>query len=329
MGNLQLPNDFKIRYIPSMLSFVLKRLLMIIPTAFGVVTLTFLLIHLVPGDPVEVLLGEHAMPADREALREALGLHLPVWEQYVQFVMNLFQGNLGESYYKGVAVTELILNRLPATGELALAAISFALLIAIPLGVWSAANRGGVSDKASNVLTLAGLAMPSFWLGPLLIIVFSLWLGWLPVSGREGGIPSLVLPAITLGLGMAAMTTRLLRSTLLDVLGSDFIRTATAKGCARKTILYRHALSNALLPVITVVFLQAGALLTGAILTETVFSWPGLGTLIVDALNQRDYPVVQGCVLFIALVYMLMTFLSDLVYGLVDPRIRVGGRHDS
>ena len=308
-----------------MFSFVLKRLLIMLPTALGVVTLTFLLIHLVPGDPIEVLLGEHAMPADREALRVALGLNLPIGEQYWQFLTNLFQGDMGVSYYKGAPVTELIWSRLPATAELAVAAIGFALIIAIPLGVWSAANRGGLPDKASNVLTLAGLAMPSFWLGPLLIIVFSLWLGLLPVSGKDGSILSLVLPAITLGMAMAAMTTRLLRSTLLEVLGEDFIRTAMAKGCTKKVVLYRHALKNALLPVITVVFLQAGSLLTGAILTETIFAWPGIGSLIVDALNQRDYPVVQGCVLFIALVYMLMTFLSDLVCGLADPRIRVGG----
>ncbi|MBI1362785.1 MAG: ABC transporter permease subunit [Proteobacteria bacterium] len=307
-----------------MLRYVTHRLLHFIPTALGVVTLTFLLIHLVPGDPVEVILGEQALPADRAALSQQLGLDLPLWEQYARFMMHLAQGDVGTSLFSQRPVADMLWGRLPATAELAAAALCVALLIAFPLGIWAAVNRNRWPDHMAMGVSLVGFSMPNFWMGPMLIILFALWLGWLPVSGREGW-SSLVLPAVTLGTGMAAITTRLLRSALLEVLHADFIRTAKAKGVPQKGIILKHALRNALLPVITVVFLQAGALLTGAILTEAVFSWPGLGSLMIDGLNRRDYPVVQGCVMFIALTYMVMTLLSDLLYAWADPRIRFGG----
>lgn len=305
------------------MSFVLKRLLLALPTALGVVTLTFAFIHLTPGDPVDILLGEHALPTDREALRQSLGLHLPLWQQYMSFLAELVQGNLGASLYSQKDVASLIAARLPATIQLAFAAMLFAIGLGIPLGVWSAVNYKKWPDKAAQGIALAGLAMPSFWLGPLLIIVFSVWLGFFPVSGKEG-VLSIILPAITLGFVMAAMISRLLRASLLDILGADYIRTARAKGLSDRVVYWRHAFKNALLPVITVVFLQLGNLMTGAILTEAVFAWPGVGSLIVEALHQRDYPVVQGCVLFIAFTYMLMTLLSDIIVAFIDPRIRYG-----
>lgn len=306
-----------------LLKYIIKRLLIIIPTALGVVVLTFLLLHLSPGDPVEVLLGEQALPADKESLRQALGLHLPLHEQFTHFFGNLLQGDLGKSLFNEKDVTTLILSRLPATLELAAAAIIFAMLLALPLGIWSALHKNKWQDKSVIGYTMVAFAMPSFWLGPLLMILLSIKLDLLPVSGREGW-QSLIMPAITLGLAMSAMTARLLRSSILESMNSDYVRTAIAKGIPQKKAVWKHALKNALLPVVTIVFLQAAALLTGAILTEAVFSWPGIGSLIVESLQRRDYAVVQGCVLFIALVYMIMTFVSDIVYALCDPRIRYG-----
>jgi peptide/nickel transport system permease protein len=305
--------------------FFIQRIGHILITALGVVTLTFFLIHLTPGDPIEVLLGEHALAADRTALREALGLHLPIWEQYTTFIRNLFNADLGTSLYTGKEVTSMIISRLPATVKLAVSAMIFAVTLGIFLGVIAAAYKNKFADKFTLFFSMIGFSMPSFWLGPLLIIVFSLWLGWFPISG-ESGFSGMVLPSITLGLGMAAFTGRLTRNTLLETLSQDYIRTAQAKGCSPTRVLLRHALPNALLPVVTVVFLQVGALLTGAIITEAVFSWPGVGSLIVDSLQRRDYPVIQGCVLFISCVYMGMTLLSDITYALLDPRIRYGDK---
>lgn len=303
-------------------NYFLNRLLQFVPTVLGVVTLTFFFIHLVPGDPLEALLGEDALAADRAALAAKLGLDKPVFEQFTTYLFNVFQGDLGTSLYSGRPVTNLILERLPATAELAFAALFFAILIAFPMGVFAAQRRQQWPDKAAMAGSLIGFSMPNFWLGPLLIMLFSLWLGWLPVSGRDDGLWSLILPAITLGTGMAAVLSRLVRASLLEVLQADYMRTAQAKGATPKSLIWHHAMRNALLPVVTVLFLQAGTLLTGAILTEAVFSWPGLGTLMIDALNQRDYAVVQGGVLFIALVYLTMTLLADILYGFIDPRIK-------
>ncbi len=306
-----------------MIKFLINRLSQILITALGVVTLTFFLIHLTPGDPIEVLLGEHALAIDRQTLKEALGLHLPIWQQYKIFIVNLFNGDLGTSMYTGKQVTDMITSRLPATIKLAISAMIFAITLGISLGIIAAANKDKLADKFTLFFSMIGFSMPSFWLGPLLIIIFSLWLGWFPISGNNG-ISSMVLPAITLGLGMASFTGRLTRNTLLETLNQDYIRTAKAKGCSQTRVLFLHALPNAMLPIVTVIFLQIGALLTGAIITEAVFSWPGVGSLIVDSLSRRDYPVIQGTVLFIAFVYMLMTLLSDITYAILDPRIRYG-----
>jgi peptide/nickel transport system permease protein len=308
--------------------YIVKRFFMMLPTLFGVVTLTFLLVHMVPGDPIEVLLGERALDADRASLERSLGLDLPITEQYVKFLGNLITLDLGNSFYSGKPVLDEVLKRFPATAYLAVMAIFMALVFAFPLGMWAASHKGKWQDKTALGFSMVAFSMPSFWLGPMLIIFFSIYLGVLPVSG-DISVQTVILPALTLGMSMSAMTARLLRSSILESLGSDYIKTAKAKGVKMYALLWKHALRNALLPVITVVFLQAGVLLTGAILVEAVFSWPGIGTLIVDALQKRDYPMVQGCVLFIAFVYMLMTLTSDILYAWVDPRIRHGKEGDA
>lgn len=289
----------------------------------GVSTLVFLLLHLVPGDPVEVLLGERAQPADRAALRAALGLDRPLGEQYRTYLGQLARLDLGTSFADGRPVREILAERFPATLELTAAALALALLLALPLGVTAARYRGRALDAGAMGLSLAGLSIPNFWLGPLLIMWFSLWLGWTPVSGRET-LASLILPAITLGTGLAAVLARMVRASLLEVLGEDYVRTARAKGLSERAVLWRHALGNAWLPVLTLLGLQLGGLLGGAVITETVFAWPGLGRLLVESIQNRDYPVVQACVLAISLGYVLVNALTDLAYAWIDPRIRLG-----
>lgn len=301
----------------------MNRLLSAVVVMLGVACLVFLLIHLIPGDPVEVILGERARPADREALRQALGLDRPLLMQLGQFFQSLAHLDLGTSLYSHRPVTELLAERLPATVELALASLLVAALIAFPLGILAAVRRGTVWDRLATSLALVGASVPSFWLGPVLILVFSVGLGWFPVSGREG-LASLVLPALTLGSAMAAILSRMVRAALLEVLGEDYIRTAWAKGLSPGQVIGRHALRNALLPLITVLGLQLGALLGGAVITEVVFSWPGIGQLTVEAIQRRDYPVVQGCILLISLVYVLVNTLTDLLYAWADPRVRLG-----
>jgi len=289
----------------------------------GVCTLVFLLIHLVPGDPVEVMLGEGASTADRSALRAALGLDRPLAEQYLDFLGGIARLDLGTSLHDQRPVTGLLLERAGPTLELALAALALAVGIALPLGVLAARHQGGILDRAAMAVSLVGAAIPNFWLGPMLILLFSLWLGWTPVSGRDGWL-SLVLPAVTLGTGLAAVLARMVRASVLEVMGEDYVRTARAKGLGPTAVLWRHALRAAWLPILTLIGLQLGGLLAGAVITETVFAWPGLGSLLVEAIQQRDYPVVQGAVLLISLTYVLVNGLTDLAYGLLDPRIRRG-----
>jgi len=298
-----------------------QRLADILLTLLLVAGLVFLLIHLIPGDPVDVMLGESALAADRIALRSQLGLDLPLWQQLLNFYTGLVQGDLGGSLHQGRPVSALIIERLPATAELASAALGFALLLSLPLGVLAARRAGRWQDRAASGVALLGLSIPNFWLGPLLILAFSIGLGLTPVSGRDSGL-SLLLPALTLGLSLAAVNTRMVRASLLEVLQQPFVRTARAKGLSEGRAVWRHALPNAALPVLTLLGLQLGNLLAGAVITETVFAWPGLGSLLMDAIRQRDYPVVQGCVLFISCAYVLVNGLTDLAYGWLDPRTR-------
>ena len=291
----------------------------------GVMCLVFFLLHLVPGDPVEVMLGESAHPADKAALQQALGLDQPLHVQFGQYLAGLFQFDLGTSLYSKRPIRDLLLERLPATVELGVVALLFALLLAIPLGVLAAVKKDTAWDVGAMGIALFGVSIPNFWMGPMLILVGALWLGWFPVSGREG-VSSLILPALTLGTALASILSRMIRSTLLDVLNEDFMRTARGKGLPEWTVIVRHGLRNALLPVITLVGLQLGALLSGAVITETVFSWPGIGSLVVEAIHRRDYPVVQATVLCISMSYVMLNLLTDLVYAWVDPRIRFGAQ---
>lgn len=303
--------------------YFLHRCLLLLPTLFGAISLVFLLVHLIPGDPVEVMLGETAGAADKEELRRALGLDQPLAAQYRSFLVKLAGGDLGRSLFEQTSVGAIIGQRLPATIELAFCAMLAALLISFPLAFAAARRPGGIADRGALLFSLLGLSLPNFWLGPLLMILFSIQLGWTPVSGRGSGL-HVILPALTLGLGMAAILTRMLRASLLQVSRAEFVQTARAKGLSEKQIWLKHMLRNALLPVVTVMSLQFGALLAGSIITETVFSWPGIGRLTVQAIQTRDYPLVQGCVLVIALAYVLVNFLTDLVYQLVDPRVSYG-----
>lgn len=301
--------------------FLIRRLLLTIPVVLGVATLVFSLIHLIPGDPVDVILGESAMPAQREELRHQLGLDKPLSTQYWDFLKGLAHGDLGRSIYSRQSVSQIIAERYPNTILLGLAAMGVAILIALPLGIFSALKQYSLVDNLSMFLALLGISLPNFWLGPMLIIIFAIWLDWLPVSGI--GTPAhVILPAITLGTAMAAILTRMVRSSLLEVIQDDYMRTAQSKGLSFRWAVIRHALRNAMMPVITVMGLQAGSILAGSIITEWIFAWPGIGRLTVMAINSRDYPTVQGCVLVIACSYVLVNLITDIAYALLDPRIR-------
>jgi peptide/nickel transport system permease protein len=303
-----------------MMKYLLSRILLFLPTFLGAATLIFFLIHLIPGDPVEVMLGETASPVDKKILRQELGLDQPLLSQYLRFLSGLATGDLGHSLSQQGRVMDLILKRLPATLELTLAAMVIALMIALPLGIIAAVKRRTWMDHTSLLFSLLGLSMPNFWLGPLLIIVFSIELGWFPVTGR-GGLGHLVLPSITLGTAMAAVLTRITRSSLLEVVQEDYIKTARGKGLSEWSVWLKHALRNSLLSVITIVGLQFGSLLAGAIITETIFSWPGLGRLTIHAIQTRDYPLAQGCILLISASYLVVNLATDLLYKFADPRI--------
>jgi peptide/nickel transport system permease protein len=296
-----------------------------LPTIVAAATMVFLLVHVVPGDPVDVMLGESAAAVDREALRHALALDRPLPAQYARFLAGLARGDLGRSLVSDRPVARLVAERLPATLELAFGALAVALVIALPLGIAAAARPGTWLDRGAIAFSLLGAAMPSFWLGPLLIIAFAIELRLLPVSGR-GGLAHLVLPACTLGLGMAAILTRMTRASLLECIGEDYVRTARAKGLSRVTVLARHALANALAPVVTILGLQFGALLAGTVITETIFAWPGVGRLTVEAIQARDYPVLQGCILVIAAGFVIASTLADVLNAVLDPRTRVRTR---
>ncbi len=306
-----------------MLNYIISRLFSAFFVVLGVIILVFLLIHLIPGDPVEIMLGESARPADRDLLRAALGLDLPIHIQLWNYLSGLFTLDLGTSIHSHRPITSILVERIPATAQLALFSLLIAIIIAVPLGILAAVKKGSAWDHLSMGVSLLGLSIPNFWMGPILILVFSLWLGLFPVSGKDGFL-SLILPALTLGTAMAAILARMIRSTMLEILHEDYIRTARAKGLSETVVVTRHALSNALLPVITILGLQLGTLLGGAVITETVFSWPGIGQLTIDAIKSRDYPVVQACVLLISLSYVIVNICTDIVYAAIDPRIRIG-----
>jgi ABC-type dipeptide/oligopeptide/nickel transport system permease component len=304
-----------------MVRFLVRRILLTIPVLLGVATLVFALIHLIPGDPVQAMLGETAAPEDVAALRTQLGLDKPLLVQYAAFLRGAASGDLGRSLRTNQPVTAAIAERMPATIELALAAMAFAILVAIPLGIVAAVRARTVVDHAATTLALAGISMPNFWLGPLLAIVFSVLLGWLPVSGR-GTTAHLVLPAITLGAPLAAVLARMTRGSLLEELSEPYVLAARARGASYARAVLRHAFRNSLIPIVTVLGLQFGAVLTGAVITETIFAWPGVGRLLIQSISFRDYPLVQGCILLIATTYVSMNVLTDLMYGVLDPRIR-------
>lgn len=304
-----------------MLRYLSRRVLYTLPVLWLVVSLVFLLIHLVPGDPIAQMLGEGAPAADLEAARHAYGLDLPLGQQYLNYWKGVLRGDLGTSLRYNQNVSRLLAQRYPYTLQLTLAALVVAILLSVPAGVHSARRRNQWDDRALSVVSLFGLSFPNFALGPILILLFSIKLGWLPVSG-SGTLANLVLPAITMGSALAAILTRMVRTSMLEELSQDYIRTARAKGLPETTVVYHHALRNALIPVVTVLGLQFGSLLAGAIVTEKIFSWPGIGRLTIDAISNRDYAVVQGCILAIGLTYVAVNFMTDLVYSVVNPRIR-------
>jgi ABC-type dipeptide/oligopeptide/nickel transport system permease component len=304
-----------------MIRYISIRLLFALPALWLILTMVFLLAHIVPGDPVAQMLGEGARAEDLTQLRHALGLDLPLPVQYGRYLSGVLHGNLGESFRFQQPVLKVVAERYPATLELAVVALLICALIGIPAGVLAAHKRGERTDHTVAVLTLFGLSVPNFALGPVLILLFSVVLGWLPVSGR-GGISHPILPAFTLGAALAAILTRMVRTSVIEELSADYVRTARAKGVSESGVLFRHALRNALIPILTILGLQFGTLLAGTIVTESIFSWPGIGRLAVQAIGARDYPLLQGCILLIAVSYVFVNLLTDLVYALVDPRVR-------
>jgi ABC-type dipeptide/oligopeptide/nickel transport system permease component len=309
------------RFGPASGRRLLFRALLALPALWLILTMVFLLIHVVPGDPVEQMLGEGARAEDVQQLRHSLGLDLPIGVQYVRYLHGVVRGDLGTSLRFDQPVAQLVLERYPATLELAFFALLVCAALSIPAGILAAARQGRPADHAVSILSLLGLSVPNFALGPVLILIFSVKIGWLPVSGR-GGLAHLILPAATLGAALAAILTRMVRTSMVEELTSDYVRTARAKGLPERVVLFRHAFRNALIPNITILGLQFGTLLAGTIVTETIFSWPGIGRLAVQAIEGRDYPLLQGCILVIAVSYVLVNLLTDVVYALADPRVR-------
>ena len=304
-----------------MLRYTLRRLVVALPSIFGAVTLVFMLAHVTPGDPVDAMLGETAAPADRQQLRNALGLDRPLFEQYRHYLSGLVVGDLGASLHTGESVFATVVQHYPATLELAAAGVVVAVSLALPLALLSAANPASAIDLGARVFSTLAIALPNFWIAPLLILLFSIALEWTPVAGR-GGLSHLFLPAVTIGFGMSASLTRLLRNSLLEHQNDAYIQTARAKGASRQRVYLVHLLRNAALSTVTLLGLQCGALLAGAVVTETVFAWPGIGRLLLNALQTRDYPLIQACVLFFAATYLLINLATDLLHAAIDPRVR-------
>lgn len=305
-----------------MAAYIAKRFLMSLPVMLAVATIVFFLIHAIPGDPVDLILGEQALAADRAQLAGELGLDKPIVSQYVDFLAGLPSGDWGRSLFDKRPVLSHIRDHAWATVLLAVCAMFVAVSIAVPAGVFAAVRQGRFWDQAAMVASLVGISVPNFWLGPVLILVFAVELGVLPISGRES-LASLVLPAVTLGFGLSAMLSRLTRASMIDELGRDYVTTARAKGLSERAVIFKHAFRNALNPVITIVGIEVGSLLAGAIITERVFNWPGIGSLLMDSISRRDYPLVQGCILVIAFAYVVVNALTDCVYRMVDPRVKI------
>jgi ABC-type dipeptide/oligopeptide/nickel transport system permease component len=305
-----------------MIRYLFLRFLLTLPALWLILTMVFLLVHIVPGDPVHQMLGEGARAEDLQQLRHALSLDLPLHVQYARYLAGLIRGDWGRSIRFGAPVLSIVLERYPATLELAVVGLLVCAAIGIPAGALAAHRRGRAADRAVGFFTLLGLSVPNFALGPVLILVFSIELGWLPVSGR-GGPAHLLLPAVTLGGALAAILTRMVRSSMIEELSSDYVRTARAKGLPERAVLFRHAFRNALIPIVTILGLQFGTLLAGTIVTETIFSWPGIGRLTVQAISARDYPLLQGCILVIAFSYVVVNLITDMAYAVVDPRVRL------
>jgi len=306
-----------------MREYILKKIVISFITILGAVSLVFFIIHMIPGDPVENLLGEQALSVDKEKIRKSLGLDKPIHQQYIVFIKNLARGDLGESLYrKGQKVSELIRERFPNTFILALSAMLISISLSMGAGILSALKKGTLIDTTIMAISGFGISIPAFFLGPLLLLIFCRWLKILPPPASQEGVLSLVLPSITLGFALAAFLSRLIRSQMIEVLSEDFIRTAYSKGLSKKRVIFKHAFSNILIVVITIVGMQFGSLLTGAIITERVFAWQGIGTLMIEAISKRDYPVVQGTIILISSLYVVINLCVDIIYALIDPRIR-------
>jgi ABC-type dipeptide/oligopeptide/nickel transport system permease component len=297
----------------------------LIPVGIGVVAIVSLLIHVVPGDPVDAMLGPYATIEEKESLRSSLGLNESLPVQLKRYYLQLASGSLGTSLIFQRPVVDLIAERVQATVELAVVALLVAMMISIPLGIISAVKKGSLVDYGAMGFALLGICIPNFWLGPMLVLLFSLHFGWLPVSER-GDFATYILPAVTLGTALASILSRMTRTSMLDNLREDYVRTARAKGNTEKIVILKHVLRNAALPLVTVIGLQFGVLLTGAIITERIFDWPGLGTLTLEGIFNRDYPLVQGCVLMFSATYLIVNLLTDVMYAAVDPRIKLDGR---
>ncbi len=305
-----------------MFNFIVRRILITLPVILGVCTLTFMLIHFVPGDPIDIMLGDQATQVDKQSLREQLGLNYPLHIQYKIFLSGLTQLDLGKSLHSKTPVVDALLERIPATLELTMAAMFLAILFGIPLGILAAVKQYSTVDNSILVTSLLGISLPGFFLGPMLIWIFAILLGWFPVSER-GGLENLVLPALSLALPLGAIILRMTRTQMLEEIKQDYIRVARSKGLADFPVYFKHALRNALIPVITIIGLQVGALLTGTVITETIFDWPGIGSLLLQSIQQRDYPTVQACVLLIALTYVLVNLLTDISYAFINPKVRL------
>ena len=304
------------------LNYIIKRLFSAVFVLFSILTLVFFLIHIVPCYPIEVMLGETARTTDREALRHALGLDLPIIQQWLIYLHSFFHFDLGTSLHSKQQVSQLLLEHALPTAILSLASLFVAILISVPLGILSAVHKDSILDKFSMMTAVLGVSVPNFVMGPLLILTFSLWLGWFPVSGNEG-VTSLILPALTLGTALAAILSRMIRSSMLEVLQEDYIRSAYARGLTKFNVLVFHALRNAVLPIVTILGMQLGTLLAGAVITETIFAWPGIGQLMIESIQKRDYPVIQGCVILISFTYVLVNLVTDFICLSLDPRIKL------